>query len=76
VTNDWSQRILDRLGRKGTIAVGVLLAIVFVAAGGPLMLAGAGMSLAGFAAFTAILVGPAIWVLADARKHNIERPFL
>lgn len=76
MSNDWSQRILDRLGRNGTIVVGVLLAVVFVAAGGPLMLAGAGMSLAGFAAFTAVLVGPAIWVLADSRKRGMANPFL
>jgi RNA polymerase subunit RPABC4/transcription elongation factor Spt4 len=75
VTNDWSQRILDRLGRKGTIAVGVLLAIVFVAAGGPLLLASASMSLAGFLAFTAVLVGPALWVFADARRRGMSNPF-
>ena len=76
MTNDWSQRILDRLGRKGTIAVGAALALVFVIAGGPLLLAGAGMSVAGFAAFTAVLVGPAIWVFADARKRGMANPFL
>jgi RNA polymerase subunit RPABC4/transcription elongation factor Spt4 len=76
VTNDWSRRILDRLGRKGTIALGIVLAVIFVAAGGPMLLAGASMSLAGFVAFTAILVGPAVWVLYDARNRGVANPFL
>jgi len=76
VNRDWYQQIVDRLGRRGTIAVGIALAIVFVAAGGPLLIAGATMSIVGVVAFATILVGPALWVLSDARRRGMPRAFL
>ena len=74
--NDWTQKVIDRIGRGGAIAAGVLLAVLFLAFGGPLFLAGLGSSVAGVVVFAACLVGPAIWVLADARRRGIAHPFL
>jgi RNA polymerase subunit RPABC4/transcription elongation factor Spt4 len=75
VANDWDKWVLERLGRRGTIAAGVVLSALFLIAGGPLFLAGASMSVVGVLAFAAILVGPAIWVLTDARRRGVRRPF-
>lgn len=72
----WGRRVEEKLGRKGTIAVGVALSIVFMAIGGPILLASAAGHLVAFLAFVAILVGPAVWVLADARKRGLENAFL
>lgn len=69
-------RLIERLGRRGTIAVGIGLTAIFLLIGGPLLLAGASGTVIGAVVFAAILVGPALWVLADARRRGIQRPFL
>src|SRR5258706_12862606 len=74
--HDWNRRIVERLGRNGTIGVGLVLSLVFLAMGGPFFLAGAGSSLAVIVAFAAVLVGPALWVLVDARRRGGAQPFL
>lgn len=73
---DLNRKIVGRLGKTGTIVVGSILSLLFLAAGGPLVLAGAGMSLVGVTTFALVLVGPALWVLADARKRGMAQPFL
>ena len=73
---DLSRKVIDRLGRRGAIAVGVLLSVAFLMFGGPLLLATASSTVVGIVAFAAILVGPALWVLADARKRGVQRAFL
>ena len=70
------EKWVERLGRRGTIAVGVLVSAMFLAVGGPFLMAGAGSSLLAIVVFAAILVGPAAWVLADARKCGMKQPFL
>ena len=76
MADDWNKRVIDRLGRRGTIAAGLLLSAIFLLAGGPVFLAGAGMSVVGVVIFAGILVGPAVWVLLDARKRGVRHPFL
>lgn len=76
MAEDWTRRVVDRLGRRGAIVAGVLLSAIFLIAGGPLFLAAASMSLVGLLAYAAILVGPACWVLYDARKRGVQRPFV
>ncbi len=74
--HDWNRRLVERLGRNGTIGLGLLVSLVFLAFGGPLFLAGATSSLAVIVAFAAVLVGPALWVLVDARKRGVAQPLL
>ncbi len=68
--------LMQRLGRRGTIALGVGVVALFAIAGGPLLLAGVGSSVAAVLFFAAILLGPAAWVLWDARSRSIARPFI
>ena len=72
----WNRKVVEKLGRRGTIAAGVIASAIFLLAGGPLFLAASGMSVIGIIAFAAILVGPALWVLSDARARGVPRPFL
>ncbi len=69
------KRLIGCFGRRGTVALGLLVAAGFVMGGGPFFLAGAGSSLVALVIFTAILVGPAAWVLSDARQRGMQRPF-
>ena len=66
----------DRLGQRGTLALGVVLVLVFVCAGGPLWVAGISSSIVAALLFAAILVAPAAWVLRDARRRGLEHAFL
>jgi len=75
VLHDLRKQMVDRLGRRGAIVVGALLGLAFVLVGGPIYLAAASASLVSFAVFAAVLVGPAVWVLTDARKRGVKRPF-
>jgi RNA polymerase subunit RPABC4/transcription elongation factor Spt4 len=76
VVDDWSRKVVEKLGRRGTIVAGVLVSAIFVVVGGPFFLASASGAVVGVVAFAAILVGPAIWVLYDARRRGIARPFV
>ncbi len=66
----------DRLGRRGTLALGIVVVLLFAVAGGPLVVAGLGSSAVAVVLFAAILVGPAAWVLWDSRARGVARPFV
>jgi RNA polymerase subunit RPABC4/transcription elongation factor Spt4 len=76
VAEAWNRKVVEKLGRRGTIVAGVLASAIFLLAGGPIFLAASGMSIIGILAFAAILVGPALWVLWDARRRGVPRAFL
>lgn len=68
--------LLDRLGRRGTLALGVGVVLLFAIAGGPLFVAGLGSSVVAVVLFAVLLVAPSAWVLWDARARGVARPFV